>query len=61
MFQLMSKKNFIKDIFYPLVDYGSVVWWTTSSSNLQELIVKYNIGLKTLLHQGMSEPIFMMI
>ena len=23
-----------------------------------ELIVKYNIGLKTLLHQGISEPIF---
>ena len=24
----------------------------------QELIVKYNIGLKTLLQQGISEPIF---
>ena len=23
-----------------------------------ELIIKYNIGLKTLLHQGKSEPIF---
>ena len=26
-----------------------------------ELIVKYNIGLKTLLQQGISEPIFMVI
>ena len=25
---------------------------------LSELIVKYNIGLKTLLQQGLSEPIF---
>ena len=25
---------------------------------LSELIVKYNIGLKTLLQQGISEPIF---
>ena len=26
-----------------------------------ELIVKYNIGLKTLLQQGISEPYFMVI
>ena len=26
-----------------------------------ELIIKYNIGLKTLLQQGISEPIFMVI
>ena len=26
-----------------------------------ELIVKYNIGLKTFLQQGISEPIFMVI
>ena len=26
-----------------------------------ELIVKYNIGLETLLQQGISEPIFMVI
>ena len=29
---------------------------TTDTSS--ELIVKFNIGLKTLLHQGISEPIF---
>ena len=26
-----------------------------------ELIVQYNIGLKTLLHQGISEPIYCMV
>ena len=60
MFQLTFEKSFITDIFYSLVDYGSVVWGTSSSSNLQhsEVIVKYNIGLKNLLQQGISEPIF---
>ena len=28
-----------------------------STTDTQELIVKYNIGLKTLLQQGISEPI----
>ena len=26
-----------------------------------ELIVKYNVGLKTFLHQGVSEPVFTQI
>ena len=34
---------------------GDLMLWSYRHS---ELIVKYNIGLKTLLQQGISEPIF---
>ena len=51
--------NLIGRLYFCSVSSFNYSFFSSASFSLRpKLIVKYNIGLKTLLQQGISEPIF---
>ena len=55
MSPLISKRNSIVCIL-PLIDYGSVVWGTTSSPNLDRIFQLQKRAARIILHDDFNTP-----